>query len=137
MKNVQDGAAYRSLYCTLNRKYDFSKEKRCLRCGGKNLGYCEHCYQKLIGENAKLQLEHKNISNFKVHIEGMRNGKQLLEKYINDSILKDEIRKKLAEAEKEYNEIHAKHYRDGGISEARAEAKIEAYKELLNTKEEK
>lgn len=98
---------------------------------------CKYKIEKAEKEVEKLQLENKNISNFKAHIEGMRNGKQLLGKYINDSILKDEIRKKLAEAEKEYNEIHAKHYRDCGISEARAEAKIEAYKELLNTKEEK
>lgn len=78
---------------------EYIEENKCLYCGKNAAGYCEECYQELIGTNAKLQLANKNISNFKVHIEGMRSGKQLLERYINDSILKSEIRIKLAAAE--------------------------------------
>lgn len=78
---------------------EYIEENKCLHCGKNVAGYCEECYQELIGANAKLQLANKNISNFKVHIEGMRSGKQLLERYINDSILKSEIRIKLAAAE--------------------------------------
>lgn len=35
------------------------KENKCLHCGKNIAGYCEECYQELIGENAKLQLELK------------------------------------------------------------------------------
>lgn len=31
--------------------------KGCLHCGGDEPNYCEKCFQKLIGENAKLQEE--------------------------------------------------------------------------------
>lgn len=31
------------------------ENKKCLHCGGGKPNYCEECYQKLIGENARLQ----------------------------------------------------------------------------------
>ena len=31
------------------------EDKKCLHCGKGEPSYCEECYQKLIGENAKLQ----------------------------------------------------------------------------------
>ena len=36
-----------------------NEENKCLHCGKNIAGYCEECYQELIGENAKLQLELK------------------------------------------------------------------------------
>lgn len=35
--------------------------KSCLRCESNTPYYCEECYQKLIAENAKLQLENKEL----------------------------------------------------------------------------
>lgn len=32
-----------------------NEENKCLHCGRNEPGYCEECYQELIGENAKLQ----------------------------------------------------------------------------------
>ena len=35
------------------------KKCKCLRCGVKKSHYCEKCYQDLIAENSRLQLEIK------------------------------------------------------------------------------
>lgn len=114
------------------------KENKCLHCGKNEPGYCEECYQELIGENAKLQVENKNYKTLYINIQGVRTGKQLLKKYINDSILKSEIREKLEKAEKKIK--HYKAARGSGkpiqthIKLVRLITEVEIYKELLNIK---
>ncbi len=36
---------------------ELREEKLCLHCGSNEANYCEECYQDLIGQNAKLQIE--------------------------------------------------------------------------------
>lgn len=54
--------------------------------------------------------------------------------YIENSIPKQKVEEKYKEEKAEYNKIHAQHYRDCGILENRAEAKIEVLQELLEGK---
>lgn len=58
----------KDLYSTnelLNRYID---ENKCLHCGKNIAGYCEECYQDLMGENAKLQLELKEYKENAIFI---------------------------------------------------------------------
>ena len=48
---------------------------------------------------SELEKENENYRKLYVNIQGMRSGKELLTKYINDSILKDVIRDKIEELE--------------------------------------
>ena len=64
---------------------------KCLKCGKGVPHYCEKCHQDLIGENAKLQLELSKYKQLHINIQGMRNGKTLLQNYMENSILKEEI----------------------------------------------
>ena len=66
-------------------------KSKCLHCGEGVPSYCEKCYQDLIGENAKLQRELSKYKQFQINIQGMRNGKSLLQNYMNNSVLKEEI----------------------------------------------
>lgn len=66
-------------------------KSKCLHCGEGEVSYCEKCYQDLIGENAKLQRELSKYKQFQINIQGMRNGKSLLQNYMNNSVLKEEI----------------------------------------------
>lgn len=58
----------------------------------------------------ELEQENKKYKNFQVHIYGMRSGKELLTRYINDSVLKDEIRDKIKELELEEDRIYKLDY---------------------------
>ena len=44
---------------------------------------------------SELEEENAKYKNFQLHINGMRSGKELLIKYINDSVLKEDIRDKI------------------------------------------
>ena len=44
---------------------------------------------------SELEKENAKYKNFQLHINGMRSGKELLIKYINDSVLKEDIRDKI------------------------------------------
>lgn len=74
----------------------------CLKCGEGEPYYCEKCYQDLIGENAKLQIELSKYKQLHINIQGMRNGKTLLQNYVNNSILKEEILKEVSKLFGEY-----------------------------------
>ena len=67
------------------------EKSKCLHCGEGEPYYCEKCYQDLIGENARLQRELSKYKQLQINIQGMRNGKSLLQNYMNSSILKEEI----------------------------------------------
>jgi hypothetical protein len=54
---------------------------------------------KVVAYISELEKENEKYKNFKLHISGMRSGKQLLTRYINDSVLKDKIRDKIKELE--------------------------------------
>lgn len=45
------------------------KENKCLHCGKNVAGYCEECYQELIGENAKLDYKILELSNKNVKLQ--------------------------------------------------------------------
>lgn len=75
----------------------------------------------LIKENEKLKILHTNI-------HGMRSGKELLDKYINDSIPKQLIRDKIEELEK-YIYIGKNAPQD--FLQYRIKAKIQVLEELL------
>ena len=66
-------------------------KSKCLHCGDGEPSYCEKCHQDLIGENARLQRELSKYKQLQINIQGMRNGKSLLQNYMNNSILKEEI----------------------------------------------
>jgi hypothetical protein len=36
-------------------------DKRCLHCGSNKPSYCEKCFQNLIGQNAKLQMQNAKL----------------------------------------------------------------------------
>ena len=44
------------------------EDKKCLHCGKGEPSYCEECYQKLIGENAKMQEKIQKIEKHYVPI---------------------------------------------------------------------
>ena len=63
-------------------------------------------YMKIQNNNLEWQEKYKelkkkieNSKQFQVYISGMRSGKELLNKYINDSIPKNKIREKIKEIE--------------------------------------
>lgn len=41
------------------------EEEECLHCGKGKASYCENCYQELIGINAKLQNENKELKEIR------------------------------------------------------------------------
>ena len=43
---------------------NYINENTCLHCGIGKPGYCEECYQDLIGENSRLQKENRNRYRF-------------------------------------------------------------------------
>ena len=43
---------------------NYINENTCLHCGIGKPGYCEECYQDLIGENSRLQKENRNVKIF-------------------------------------------------------------------------
>ena len=49
----------------------------------------------------KQQKEIEELKRLHINIQGMRSGKELLIKYVNDSIPKDKIRERIKELEKE------------------------------------
>ena len=60
-----------------NINAELKKDKMCLHCDSGLASYCESCYQELIGINAKLQKENKNID-----VENKRYEKLIFEKII-------------------------------------------------------
>lgn len=56
-------------------------ETTCLHCGKNKPGYCEECYQELIGENTKLQLELKRYK------EDEPVTKEKIQEYLNTCII--------------------------------------------------
>lgn len=76
--------------------------KECLRCGKEEPYYCETCFQEIIAENARLQLENSKYKQLQINIQGMRSGKTLLQNYIENSILKEEIIKEVSKLFGEY-----------------------------------
>ena len=75
---------------------------------------------------SELEKENAKYKNFQLHINGMRNGKELLIKYINDSVLKEDIRDKIKVLEGCIEEFKPQGYIEGELK-----AKIEVLKELL------
>lgn len=55
----QENCEYELLGC--DGCYFNKKDNNCLHCNNNKPLYCEECYQKLIGENAKLQKEVKEL----------------------------------------------------------------------------
>ena len=80
-------------------------KSKCLHCGEGEPSYCEKCYQDLIGENAKLQIELSKYKQLHINIQGMRSGKTLLQNYMESSILKEELREKIQELERKITVI--------------------------------
>ena len=62
--------------------------------------------EKVLNYISELEKENEKYKNFQLHISGMRSGKELLTRYIKDSILKDKIRDKIKELEEEIEEKH-------------------------------
>ena len=62
------------------------ENKKCLHCGGGKPNYCEKCYQKLIGENAKMQEKIKKIEKNYVPIVEIQ---KIVTQY-RDTLLTDE-----------------------------------------------
>ena len=54
-------------------------------------------FETILDYISELEEENEKYKNFQLHINGMRSGKELLTRYINDSILKDKIRDKIKE----------------------------------------
>ena len=69
--------------------------------------------EKVLNYISELEEENEKYKNFQLHISGMRSGKELLTRYIKDSILKDTIRDKIEELEKLNFNNYANEYDDG------------------------
>ena len=82
--------------------------------------------ETLLAYISELEKENAKYKNFQLHINGMRNGKELLIKYINDSVLKEDIRDKIKVLEGCIEEFKPQGYIEGELK-----AKIEVLKELL------
>lgn len=139
-------------YCDCNELNMISTGKYC--DGSKNVAYS---MQNILAE-LKQKEEHKKkiieiiensieaTGNSDVYTTGMSNGLIYIKSVITDtepnylecpkqgSIPVQKVKDKIEEAEKEYNRIHAQHYRDCGILEEKAKAKKEALEELLEDK---
>ena len=88
-------------------------ERTCHGCNGKGW----------ISLKQKNKIE--NSKQFQVYISGMRSGKELLNKYINDSIPKNKIREKIKEIEDSLKEDCI------ALHEFQRLAKIDVLKEIL------
>ena len=59
----QELACYKARHLEFNEgmiagmKAIAKRDKKCLHCGSNEANYCEQCYQDLIGQNARLQIE--------------------------------------------------------------------------------
>lgn len=89
-------------------------------------------YMKIQNNNLQWQEKYnelkkkiENSKQFQVYISGMRSGKELLNKYINDSISKNKIREKIKEIEDSLKEDCI------ALHEFQRLAKIDVLKELL------
>lgn len=69
----------------------------------KELEQIEAEHQKENGELREQLNELEKYKTLYINIQGMRNGKELLKKYINDSVLKSTIREKIEEYKKKEN----------------------------------
>jgi hypothetical protein len=63
----------------------------------KNIYSLFELISHVLKRNKELEEENKNYKRLYININGMRNGKELLIKYINDSILKSAIKEKIEE----------------------------------------
>lgn len=117
---------------------ELRKEKICLHCGKNVAGYCESCYQELIGENAKLQLELKEDKEktlFKGIDTGSGEDQTAFMRFIPENLIKF----KLAEAEaklKIHIEVEGKARGNNKpiatyVKMQKLISEIEIYKELL------
>lgn len=94
-----------------------NKDKEYMKIENSNLEWQEK-YNEL-----KKKIE--NSKQFQVYISGMRSGKELLNKYINDSIPKNKIREKIKEIEDSLKEDCI------ALHEFQRLAKIDVLKEIL------
>ena len=129
-KVLKEKKEYKNMYETERLDHQTEKESwTSVVLGLKN--EVENLKQKLKKENEEL----KEIKRQKLD-EYLHNNLWICKDLAQNYIHKPVIENKLAEAEKKYREIQLKKYRDAGISENRAKAKIEAYKELLKKERE-
>lgn len=124
------------------------EERECLHCGKNVAGYCEECYQELIGENAKLQYENTELKKNKEHMQttnvnfetgidkGSGEDQTAFVRFIPENIIKF----KLAEAEAKLKSYKAARQNDKPITTyiqiVKLTSEIEIYKELLGENNE-
>lgn len=113
---------------------EYIEENKCLHCGKNVAGYCEECYQDLIGANAKLQFENKNIENkYKDILEGFNISMKELKKYKENALF-------ICDPDKNKECKKTNCYKNGGECmqtnninyRKENKIKIKAYKELLD-----
>lgn len=116
------------------------EENTCLHCGSGVPGYCESCYQELIGINAKLQKENRPTATLTIKEEDLAKAlNPMLDEVIRDVkqeyIEKQLIREKLAEAELKLKNYKAARQNNKPITTyvkiVKLISEIEIYKELL------
>lgn len=90
----------------------------------------EEAKEKLIGFIAIRILTRNIFAMYKEELKELQDNIRIILQELENSVSKDKIREKIEELQKEYNKIHAQHYRDCGILENRIQDKIEVLKEL-------